>query len=151
MNYICLIQITFEWLLYIRYIIFSRWPLQILISGFWFFHDYLLSSLFIKGVWLPLICFSFKGVWWFKISTKISESFSYGSCTLLSKSWRNFFWPKCFRSLYFIILAGSFLKEALRILQMSLWQTLKPVSKFWDFIKLLRLLVNIKSRRVLYC
>ena len=40
---------------------------------------------------------------------------------------------------------GSFLKKALRILQTSLWQSLKPASKFWDSIKLL--LVYIKSRR----
>ena len=43
------------------------------------------------------------------------------------------------------------LEEALRILQKSLWQSLKPVSKFSDFVKLLGLLVNIKSKRVLFC
>ena len=43
------------------------------------------------------------------------------------------------------------LEEALRILQKSLWQLLKTVSKFWDFVKLLGLLVNIKSRKVLFC
>ena len=45
----------------------------------------------------------------------------------------------------------SFLQEVLRILQLSLRQSLKPASKFQDFIKLLGLLVNIKSERVLFC
>ena len=53
--------------------------------------------------------------------------------------------------LYFVMLGGSFLKGALRILKTSLWQSLKPVSKFWDFIKLLGLLVNTKWGRMLLC
>ena len=40
------------------------------------------------------------------------------------------------------------MKEALRILTTSLWQSLKPSSKFWDFKKILGLFVNIKSIRV---
>ena len=65
--------------------------------------------------------------------------------------WRNIFWSKCFWPLHFTVLGGSFLKEALRMLQTSVWQSLKPVSKSLNFLTFLGLPVNIKSRRVLYC
>ena len=46
---------------------------------------------------------------------------------------------------------GNLLKEALKIIQTSFWQSLKPISMFWDFIlRPLGQLVSIKWRRVLF-
>ena len=86
------------------------------------------------------------------IVIKIWESFLQGSSQFLWSSPSSNLLPKISKKMVLVKsplisigydVLGKFFKEALRVLRKSLWQSLRSISRFWEFEKLLELLVNL--------